>query len=121
MKINCIHMQNNYCLFATHFHELIDLEKSFEPLKNVSVKVIEDGSEVVFTHEVVDEESEIPAGDVAVPHLHQMPHHEHLILRDYLIVVGESGTEIPLAVIVVIRTDSVNIDVLPAKTQTITR
>lgn len=43
-----------YCLFATHFHELIDLEKSFEPLKNVSVKVIEDGSEVVFTHEVVD-------------------------------------------------------------------
>ncbi|MGA1191748.1 MAG: DNA mismatch repair protein MutS [Bdellovibrionota bacterium] len=43
-----------YCLFATHFHELIDLEKSFERLKNVSVKVIEDGGEVVFTHEVVD-------------------------------------------------------------------
>jgi len=43
-----------FCLFATHFHELIELENDFNQFKNISVKVIEDGSEVVFTHEVIN-------------------------------------------------------------------
>ncbi|MCI5066495.1 DNA mismatch repair protein MutS [bacterium] len=43
-----------YCLFATHFHELIELEQEYEFLKNISVKVLEQAGEVLFTHEVVE-------------------------------------------------------------------
>ncbi|MCB0319594.1 MAG: DNA mismatch repair protein MutS, partial [Bdellovibrionales bacterium] len=40
------------CIFATHYHQLIDLEQSLPTLRNISVRVEEIGKEVVFTHVV---------------------------------------------------------------------
>lgn len=39
-------------LFATHYHELIDLEKSVEGVKNYSVEVKEKGDEVIFLRKI---------------------------------------------------------------------
>ncbi|MCB0335253.1 MAG: DNA mismatch repair protein MutS, partial [Bdellovibrionales bacterium] len=39
-------------LFATHFHELAELEEVFPRLKNCSVTVVEQGEDVCFTHEI---------------------------------------------------------------------
>lgn len=41
-------------LFATHFHELTELEKTFVSLKNVSVSSVESDGGVVFTHKIID-------------------------------------------------------------------
>jgi DNA mismatch repair protein MutS len=41
-------------LFATHYHELTDLEKSFSGMKNLNVAVREWQDEVVFLHKIVD-------------------------------------------------------------------
>ncbi len=40
-------------LFATHYHELVDLEKSLVRLRNYNIRVREYGDQVVFTREVV--------------------------------------------------------------------
>ncbi|MCB0318727.1 MAG: DNA mismatch repair protein MutS, partial [Bdellovibrionales bacterium] len=40
-------------LFATHFHELTELDKTYASLENISVKSLEQGTKVVFTHEMV--------------------------------------------------------------------
>lgn len=39
-------------LFATHYHELTELEKKHSAIKNLSVKVVEDGDKIVFLHEI---------------------------------------------------------------------
>jgi len=39
-------------LFATHYHELNELENRYERVNNYSVEVVETGSKVVFTHKV---------------------------------------------------------------------
>ncbi len=39
-------------LFATHYHELIELEKSVEGVKNYSVEVKEKGDEVIFLRKI---------------------------------------------------------------------
>lgn len=39
-------------LFATHYHELNELENRYERINNYSVEVVETGSKVVFTHKV---------------------------------------------------------------------
>ncbi|MEZ4753665.1 MAG: DNA mismatch repair protein MutS [Bdellovibrionota bacterium] len=39
-------------LFATHFHELTELEAAYAELKNVSVRSLEKANQVVFTHEM---------------------------------------------------------------------
>ncbi len=40
-------------LFATHYHELVELEKTKPRLHNANVAVKEDGGEVVFLHRIV--------------------------------------------------------------------
>ena len=40
-------------LFATHYHELIDLEDKLERVKNYNVQVLEKGTEVIFTRKVI--------------------------------------------------------------------
>ena len=39
-------------LFATHYHELTELENKYENIKNLNVKVEEEGSKIVFLHEI---------------------------------------------------------------------
>ncbi|MCL1914076.1 MAG: DNA mismatch repair protein MutS [Eubacteriaceae bacterium] len=41
------------CLFATHYHELCELEGVFEGVVNYSIRLIQTDEGVVFTHEVV--------------------------------------------------------------------
>jgi DNA mismatch repair protein MutS len=40
-------------LFATHYHELVDLEKTKPRLRNANVAVREEGGEIVFLHRIV--------------------------------------------------------------------
>ena len=40
-------------LFATHYHELVDLEKTKPGLRNANVAVREAGGEIVFLHQIV--------------------------------------------------------------------
>ena len=40
-------------LFATHYHELVDLEKTKPRLRNANVAVRENGGEIVFLHRIV--------------------------------------------------------------------
>lgn len=46
LKIKC------RTLFATHFHELTELESAFPALLNLSVGSLDDGDTVIFTHEI---------------------------------------------------------------------
>lgn len=39
-------------LFATHYHELQQLENLYENIKNYQVEVVESGKEVIFTHKL---------------------------------------------------------------------
>ena len=39
-------------LFATHYHELTELEKKYDNIKNLNVKVEEEGSKIIFLHEI---------------------------------------------------------------------
>lgn len=39
-------------LFATHYHELNDLENRYDKIKNYRVEVIETGSTIIFSHKV---------------------------------------------------------------------
>jgi DNA mismatch repair protein MutS len=41
-------------MFATHYHELTDLAKEHDNIRNLSVAVSEDGSDVTFLHNIVD-------------------------------------------------------------------
>ncbi len=40
-------------LFATHYHELVDLEQTKPRLRNANVAVSESGGEIVFLHRIV--------------------------------------------------------------------
>ena len=40
-------------LFATHYHELVELEKTKPRLQNANVAVRESGGEIVFLHQIV--------------------------------------------------------------------
>lgn len=40
-------------LFATHYHELIDLEKQYKEIANYNVEVLEDKGEIMFKHKIV--------------------------------------------------------------------
>ncbi|MEN6294679.1 MAG: DNA mismatch repair protein MutS, partial [Chloroherpetonaceae bacterium] len=41
-------------LFATHYHELQELENAYQKIKNYKIEVIETGSEVLFTHKLAE-------------------------------------------------------------------
>ncbi len=40
-------------LFATHYHELVDLEDKYSKIKNYSVAVYDDGDDIVFLHKII--------------------------------------------------------------------
>jgi len=40
-------------LFATHYHELIDLEKKYQGIKNYNVEVLDDNGEILFKHRIL--------------------------------------------------------------------
>ena len=40
-------------LFATHYHELIELEASFPSIKNANVQVLEENGKIIFMHKIV--------------------------------------------------------------------
>ncbi|MCB0328526.1 MAG: DNA mismatch repair protein MutS [Bdellovibrionales bacterium] len=69
---------NCCCLFATHFHELVALESEFPTIRNIAVNVVEQGGEVLFTHEVVDGAANRSYG-IEVARLAGIP--EHVIRR----------------------------------------
>jgi len=41
-------------MFATHYHELTELATKYDNIQNLSVAVAEEGSNVVFLHNIVD-------------------------------------------------------------------
>ena len=41
-------------MFATHYHELISLEKSNEGIRNFSVSVVKKGDDIKFLHKIVE-------------------------------------------------------------------
>src|SRR3712207_9404525 len=41
-------------LFATHYHELTDLENQYQSVKNYSIDVREDGEDIIFLRKIVD-------------------------------------------------------------------
>ncbi len=45
-------------LFATHYHELQELENAYQKIKNYKIEVIETGSEVLFTHKLAEGSSD---------------------------------------------------------------
>ncbi len=46
-KISC------RCLFATHYHELIELEKDFKGIKNYNIAVKEKGDNIIFLRQIL--------------------------------------------------------------------
>ena len=60
-------------LFATHYHELTDLEKSLPGVKNLNVAVREWQDEVVFLHKIVDGAADKSYG-IHVARLAGVPH-----------------------------------------------
>ncbi|MCS7202542.1 MAG: DNA mismatch repair protein MutS [Dictyoglomus sp.] len=59
-------------LFATHYHELTELEKDLKNLKNLSVLVQEKGKEVIFLHKIVEKPSDKSYG-IYVAQLAELP------------------------------------------------
>ena len=39
-------------LFATHYHELIELEKKYHEIKNYNVEVVDNNGEIMFKHKI---------------------------------------------------------------------
>jgi len=40
-------------LFATHYHELIELEANFPGIKNANVQVLEENGKIIFMHKII--------------------------------------------------------------------
>jgi DNA mismatch repair protein MutS len=59
-------------LFSTHYHELTQLDKSLEDLKNVHVSAVEENGNVVFLHKVVDGQADRSYG-IYVAELAELP------------------------------------------------
>lgn len=49
-------------LFATHYHELTELEEKYAGIKNHKVQVIETGDNIIFSHKVVEGKSDYSFG-----------------------------------------------------------
>ncbi len=41
-------------LFATHYHELVSLSKSYSDIFNLNVEVLDNGNEIKFKHKIID-------------------------------------------------------------------
>ncbi|MFN3698679.1 MAG: DNA mismatch repair protein MutS [Dictyoglomus sp.] len=80
-------------LFATHYHELTELEKELRHLKNLSVSVQEKGKEIIFLHKIVERPADKSYG-IYVAQLADLP--KEVIERAEKILLGlEKGREIP--------------------------
>ena len=67
-----------FMLFSTHYHELTNLSKKFNNIKNVHVSAVENGSEITFLHKVKNGAVDKSYG-IHVARLAKMP--EELLLR----------------------------------------
>lgn len=59
-------------LFATHYHELTDLECEFEEVKNYSIGVKEDGNDVIFLRKIIPQAADKSYG-IYVAKLAKLP------------------------------------------------
>ena len=59
-------------LFATHYHELTDLEQEFDEVKNYSIDVQEDGNNVVFLRKIIPQAADRSYG-IYVAKLAKLP------------------------------------------------
>lgn len=59
-------------LFATHYHELTDLEDEFDEVKNYSIGVKEDGSDVIFLRKIIPQAADKSYG-IYVAKLAKLP------------------------------------------------
>lgn len=80
-------------LFATHYHELTELEKELKHLKNLSVAVQEKGKEIVFLHKIVEKPADKSYG-IYVAQLANLPK-EVIERAEKILFELEKGREIP--------------------------
>lgn len=80
-------------LFATHYHELTELEKELRHLKNLSVAVQEKGKEIVFLHKIVEKPADKSYG-IYVAQLANLPK-EVIEKAEKILFELEKGREIP--------------------------
>ncbi|GAA0236595.1 DNA mismatch repair protein MutS [Metaclostridioides mangenotii] len=69
------YIQNNIkckTLFATHYHELTDLENEFEDVKNYSIAVKEDGDTIIFLRKIIPQGADKSYG-IYVAELAKLP------------------------------------------------
>lgn len=74
-------------LFATHYHELIDLENKYDNVKNYNVSVIEEGDDIIFLRKIVRGGADKSYG-IAVAKLAGLP--EEIINRAKIILDEKS-------------------------------
>ncbi|MEN3011613.1 MAG: DNA mismatch repair protein MutS [Dictyoglomus thermophilum] len=79
-------------LFATHYHELTELEKELRHLKNLSVAVQEKGKEIIFLHKIVDKPADKSYG-IYVAQLADLPR-EVIERAEKILLELEKGREI---------------------------
>jgi DNA mismatch repair protein MutS len=80
-------------LFATHYHELTELEERLPAVRNYNLGVLEEGGQVVFLHKVVPGSASRSYG-IQVAHLAGVP--ENVLVRARSILDDlESGKGIP--------------------------
>lgn len=79
-------------LFATHYHELTELEKELRHLKNLSVAVQEKGKEIIFLHKIVDKPADKSYG-IYVAQLADLPR-EVIERAEKILLELERGREI---------------------------
>ena len=59
-------------LFATHYHELTELENEFEEVKNYSIAVKDDGENIIFLRKIIDQAADKSYG-IYVAKLAKLP------------------------------------------------
>jgi DNA mismatch repair protein MutS len=71
------------CMFATHYHELVDLEKELKGIKNYSMAVEEEKNGLFFVRKIIDKPSSKSYG-IQVASMAGLP--ERIIKRSYSIM-----------------------------------
>ncbi|HOJ92791.1 MAG TPA: DNA mismatch repair protein MutS [Dictyoglomaceae bacterium] len=79
-------------LFATHYHELTELEKELRHLKNLSVAVQEKGKDIIFLHKIVEKPADKSYG-IYVAQLADLPN-EIIEKAEKILFDLEKGREI---------------------------
>jgi DNA mismatch repair protein MutS len=79
-------------LFATHYHELTELEKELKNLQNLSVAVQERGKDIIFLHKIVEKPADKSYG-IYVAQLAELPK-EVIERAEKILIELEKGREI---------------------------